>query len=69
MAGTTVRFVDGDGVIRASAVVDAAGLLAPDEREGTDVLNGIAYVPETGRFLVTGKLWPTLFEVSFEAAR
>ena len=24
------------------------------------VLNGIAYVPETGVFLVTGKLWPNL---------
>jgi glutaminyl-peptide cyclotransferase len=48
-----------------TAWIDASGLLAPDERLGTDVLNGIAYVPETGRFLLTGKLWPRLFEVEF----
>jgi len=29
------------------------------------VLNGIAHDPDTGRFLITGKLWPDLFEVSF----
>jgi glutaminyl-peptide cyclotransferase len=28
-----------------------------------DVLNGIAWRPEAGTFLVTGKLWPVLFEV------
>ena len=27
------------------------------------VLNGIAYDPATGVFYVTGKLWPTLFEI------
>ncbi len=35
-----------------------------------DVLNGIAYRPETGTFLLTGKLWPKLFEVKIvEPAR
>jgi glutamine cyclotransferase len=43
--------------------VDASGLLERDERPGTDVLNGIAYVPERGHFIVTGKLWPRAFEV------
>jgi glutaminyl-peptide cyclotransferase len=33
----------------------------PDDSE--DVLNGIAYMPETGRLLVTGKLWPKLYEI------
>ena len=28
-----------------------------------DVPNGIAYVPERGTLLLTGKRWPTLFEV------
>lgn len=46
-----------------TAWVDASGLLSPAERMGTDVLNGIAYVPETGRFLLTGKYWPAVFEV------
>lgn len=48
---------------RVSGVLGASGLLPPEDRQGVDVLNGIAYVPETGRFLITGKLWPTMFEV------
>jgi len=31
-----------------------------------DVLNGIAQDPETGKIYMTGKLWPSLFEVEFE---
>jgi glutaminyl-peptide cyclotransferase len=46
-----------------TGTVDARGLLTAEERIGADVLNGIAYVPETGRFLLTGKLWPAIFEV------
>ncbi len=30
-----------------------------------DVLNGIAHIPGGDRFIVTGKWWPTAFEVSF----
>ena len=46
--------------------IDASGLLPEDERTGgEDVLNGIAYIPETGHFLLTGKNWPFLFEVDF----
>jgi glutaminyl-peptide cyclotransferase len=50
---------------RVEAVVDAAGLLPEADRAGADVLNGIAAVPGTDTFLVTGKLWPTLFLVRF----
>jgi glutaminyl-peptide cyclotransferase len=50
---------------RVSAKVDAAGLLSPMERRGTDVLNGIAYDPADRTFLITGKLWPKLFRVTF----
>ena len=28
-----------------------------------DVPNGVAYVPERGTLLLTGKRWPTVFEV------
>lgn len=35
--------------------------LTPD-----DVPNGIAYVPERGTFLLTGKRWPTIFEVKLK---
>lgn len=53
---------------RVVAEVNAAGLLAAEDRQGVDVLNGIAWKPETRRFLITGKLWPRLFEVEFVAA-
>lgn len=33
----------------------------PDDTE--DVLNGVAWLPETGHLLVTGKLWPKLYEI------
>lgn len=46
-----------------TAAIDASGLLSEEERARTDVLNGIAHRPETGTFLLTGKLWPRLFEV------
>lgn len=47
-----------------TAWIDASGLLAPAERRDTDVLNGIAYKPDTDTFLITGKRWPKLFEVA-----
>ncbi len=43
--------------------IDASGLLTKDEAMGADVFNGIAQIPGTRRFYVTGKLWPRLFEV------
>jgi glutamine cyclotransferase len=46
-----------------TAWIDAGGLLAPDERAGADVLNGIAAVPGSKHLLLTGKYWPRLFEV------
>lgn len=48
-----------------TAVVDASGLLSTHDRSGTDVLNGIAAIRGTDEFLLTGKLWPTLFRVRF----
>jgi glutaminyl-peptide cyclotransferase len=53
---------------RVTAMIDASGLLAPAERAEAEVLNGIAYNRETGTFYLTGKLWPRLFEVTFEPA-
>lgn len=48
---------------RVTAVIDASGLLSREEAARADVLNGIAYKPETNTFLLTGKLWPHVFEV------
>jgi glutamine cyclotransferase len=52
---------------RVTAVVDATGLLDAPRRAGADVLNGIAAVPGTDEFLITGKLWPVTFRVRFAA--
>ena len=46
--------------------VDLVGLLPATSRTPTtDVLNGIAYDAEQDRLFVTGKRWPTLFELRF----
>ncbi len=49
---------------QVTAVVDAAGLLGPEQRARTDVLNGIAAAGD-GEYLLTGKFWPTTFRVRF----
>lgn len=44
--------------------IDLKGLLSPMYRlDGGAVLNGIAYDPVHKRLFVTGKLWPTVFEI------
>lgn len=43
--------------------IDLRGLLTSSERQGTDVMNGIAYDAPGDRLFVTGKLWPRVFEV------
>ena len=58
-----VRIAKDTGKVLAD--IDASGLLSFAERLRADVLNGIAYDPESETFLITGKLWPKLFEVRF----
>ena len=53
---------------RVTGVLDMTGLIPDDVRAKMpepeeDVLNGIAYDPATGHFFVTGKCWPSLFEI------
>lgn len=59
---SVVRIDPATGKVRG--VIDFTGLLPATERApDTDVLNGIAYDPATGRLLVTGKHWPKLYEI------
>lgn len=60
---TIVRIDPATGAVTAR--IDATGLLAPSERRSAQVLNGIAAVPGTNQFLITGKLWPHIFKVTF----
>jgi len=48
---------------RVTAVVDASGLHQATDPD--DVLNGIAAIPNTNDFLITGKRWPTTYRVRF----
>jgi glutaminyl-peptide cyclotransferase len=64
--------LDADHILRIDprsgevrALIDASGLLTPAERTAAGVLNGIAYDPRTEVFYLTGKNWPSLFEVVF----
>ena len=46
--------------------VDATNLGQPRPPSPDAVLNGIAYNPERGTFLLAGKDWPTIYETRFE---
>lgn len=37
--------------------------LYPDRPASAEVMNGIAVAPETGQLLLTGKMWPVMFQV------
>jgi glutamine cyclotransferase len=62
---TIVRVDPGSGLVTAE--VELSDLLSGEERGRADVLNGIAAVPGTDEFLVTGKYWPKMFRVRFVA--
>lgn len=70
LSNELVRIRKSDG--RVDAVIDASALV-PQAREvqinPDAVLNGTAHDPETGRWWMTGKLWPVLYEVRWVPAR
>lgn len=45
--------------------IDAPALLSAAEKGRASVMNGIAAVPGTDQFLLTGKWWPKMFRVAF----
>ena len=61
MSDEILRIDPADG--RVTAVWDAGGLLSPAEKERAEVLNGIAWEPGRRIFHLTGKYWPSRFEV------
>ncbi|MEV6742070.1 glutaminyl-peptide cyclotransferase [Streptomyces sp. NPDC051104] len=58
-----MRIDPATGTVTAS--IDASGLLRADELVYGSALNGIAAVPGTDQFLITGKFWPKMFRVDF----
>ncbi|GAA5111814.1 hypothetical protein GCM10025762_21270 [Haloechinothrix salitolerans] len=60
---TILRIDVGEGTVTGE--IDASGLLEPSEQATADVLNGIAAIPGSEYFFLTGKLWPKTFRVRF----
>ncbi|NUW46330.1 glutaminyl-peptide cyclotransferase [Nonomuraea rhodomycinica] len=58
-----VRIDTSTGTVTGS--IDATALLTPEERQNAGPLNGIAAIPGTDEFLLTGKRWPRMFRVRF----
>jgi glutamine cyclotransferase len=56
--GHVIRWIDLKGLLPASEKVD-----------GESVLNGIAYDAQRDRIFITGKQWPTIFEIKIVARR
>jgi glutaminyl-peptide cyclotransferase len=54
---------------KVTAWINLRGILPDAERAQADVLNGIAYDAAKDRLFVTGKLWPTLFEIQLVPAK
>ena len=49
---------------RVEGIIDCRGLLPKELYDSTtDVLNGIAYDPQTKKIYLTGKNWPKLYEI------
>ena len=53
---------------RVRALADFSDLGQPRPDDPNAVLNGIAWDPSTKTFLITGKDWPAIYEIYFEAA-
>jgi glutamine cyclotransferase len=52
---------------RVTGFIDLSELVNRMRREpSSDVLNGIAYIPGSGRLLITGKQWPYLYAIELE---
>lgn len=52
-----------------TASIDLSGLLSPEDlSEPVNVLNGIAFDALNDRVIVTGKLWPKIFEIELVPA-
>ncbi|WP_291844361.1 glutaminyl-peptide cyclotransferase [Maricaulis sp.] len=63
-----VRIDPQTGVV--DAMIDLSAIIPPEVDGRRDaVANGIAWNAETGQIYVTGKLWPTLFEIRLPEAR
>ena len=64
MSDNILKIDPASGIV--TAVIDTANLNRVASANPDAVLNGIAHIPDTDEFWVTGKLWDTLYRVRFE---
>ncbi|WIM68352.1 glutaminyl-peptide cyclotransferase [Corynebacterium breve] len=64
---TDILRIDADSG-EVTGVIDASGLENNATPDPNNVLNGIAHVPGSDKFLLSGKRWPDLYEVTFVPA-
>ena len=57
------------GVLDVGDLTRAARDAATEGDPSPEVSNGIAHLPGTDRYLLTGKRWPTMYEVTLRPAR
>ena len=62
LSGEVIRIDPSDGRVTGTLDLSALRRQLPRPNQA-DVLNGIARDPSTGNLLVTGKLWPLMFEI------
>jgi glutamine cyclotransferase len=63
---TDTRLVEIDTATgKVLSYIDCTTLMLDSKEPGNDVLNGIAYHPETKKIYLTGKWWSKLYEVRF----
>lgn len=63
MQDTIVKINPANGEV--TQLIDASSLYPATQRSQQQVLNGIAWNPETETFFLTGKNWPKMYEVTF----
>jgi glutaminyl-peptide cyclotransferase len=71
--GNVIGLIDASGLLSPELIREMPGFIEDAstgevQAPGNNVLNGIAYNPETDTFYITGKYWPRLFEVRFVLA-
>lgn len=64
MTNEIIRIDPTSGVV--NAIIDTSEVVNNAAKDPDNVLNGIAHIPGTDKFYVTGKRWPDLYTVTFE---
>ena len=57
-----------EGTGDVAMVLDASNLLTSEEEQEANVLNGIAWNPDTDDVWITGKSWPAMFRVKWNGS-